>query len=509
MTATPATPISYGRRLAQRVAEDPGRPAVIFAPREGAEQLFTRRDLDAASNRVARLLATRGIGQGTVVALALPNCPAHFVVAYAVWKLGGLALALRADQPARERDDILALARPALIVADWDTTLAPVLRAADLAAADRLPADPLPDRISNPGRALASGGSSGRPKIIVTPGPLAAAPGAIAARLAPWGFRPGQVQLVAGPLYHAMPFVCANSGLFEGHTLVVMDRFDAARAVDLIARHRVQFAYFAPTMLRRIAQLPALDPAPFASIQAIISAGAPCPPDLKRAWLDLVGPERLYEFYGMSENVGSATIRGDEWLARPGSVGRPQAHDVLILDADDRPLPPGEVGEIFMRPKVPAGPTYEYLGAPPARTTHDGFTSVGDLGWLDDDGYLYIADRRTDMIITGGANVFAAEVEAALGEHPAIADLAVIGVPDDAWGKRVHAIIQPCDPLAPPAIPDLDAHCRARLMAYKLPKSYEFVAELPRTEAGKLRRSALAAERVAGWTPAMLPATRR
>jgi bile acid-coenzyme A ligase len=306
-----------------------------------------------------------------------------------------------------------------------------------------------------------------------------------------------------------MPFVCAHSGLFEGQTLILMDRFDAARVVELIERHRVQFAYFAPTMLRRIAQLPAVDPDAFASVEAIISAGAPCPPDLKRTWIDLLGPERLYEFYGMSENVGSTTIRGDEWLTHPGSVGRPQAHDVLILDDTGRPLPHGEVGEIHMRPKVTVGPTYSYLGAPPAKTTHDGFTSVGDLGWVDEEGYLFIADRRTDMIITGGANVFAAEVEAALGEHPGIADLAVIGVPDEAWGKRVHAIIQPRDTFTPPPVTDLDAHCRERLMAYKIPKSYEFVAELPRTEAGKLRRSALAEERAAGWTAAMIPASRR
>lgn len=505
--STPA-PISYGRRLADLAAEDPDRPALIFAPREGPEEVLTRRDLDAASNRVARLLAGRGIGQGSTVVLAIGNRPAHFVVAYAIWKLGGLALSLRADQPARERDEILALARPALIVADWQTELAPVLRPADLAEADPLPAAPLPDRISEPGRALASGGSSGRPKIIVAPGPLAATPGTLSTRFGSWGFRPGQVQLVAGPLYHAMPNVCAHSGLFEAQTLVLMDRFDAARAVELIPRHRVQFAYFAPTMLRRIAQLTVVSPAPFASIESIISAGAPCPPDLKRAWIDLLGPERLYEFYGMSENIGSTTIRGDEWLARPGSVGRPQAHDVLILDAEEQPLPPGEVGEIFMRPKIPVGPTYRYIGAAPAKTTPDGFTSVGDLGWLDADGYLYIADRRTDMIITGGANVFAAEVEAALGEHTGIADLAVIGVPDPEWGKRVHAIIQPRDPFVPPSIPDLDAHCRARLMAYKIPKSYEFVAELPRTEAGKLRRSALAEERAASWTPAMFPASR-
>jgi bile acid-coenzyme A ligase len=210
----------------------------------------------------------------------------------------------------------------------------------------------------------------------------------------------------------------------------------------------------------------------------------------------------------MSEGLGGATIRGDEWLARPGSVGRPDRHEVRILDPLGEPLPAGTVGEIYMRPLAAGGPAYEYVGAPPARATPDGFTTVGDLGWLDTGGYLYIADRRVDLIITGGANVYPAEVEAALAEHGDIVDCAVIGVTDEEWGRRVHAIIQPRNPAAPPVVAILDAHCRARLASYKLPKTYEFVPELPRTEAGKLRRSALVEERSTGQTPAMLPVPR-
>jgi bile acid-coenzyme A ligase len=508
MSASPPpapVPVSAGRRLSFLASAHPGKVALIYAPADGPEQRLTWRELDKASNRFARLLAAHGVGERATVVIGLPNSAEHIVAWYGAWKLGATALVLRAALPAPERDALLALAAPALVVADWAGLAYPTLDATSRALAADYPDDPLPDRIPAYARALASGGSTGRPKLILTPGTFAYPPGALAALLRPWGFRPGQIQLVAGPLYHAMPFVLASSGLFEGQTLVLMDRFDAVRVVDLIARHAVQLVYLAPTMLRRIILLPDLTTPPFASIEAVISAGAPCPPALKRAWFELLGPERVYEYYGMSEGLGGATIRGDEWLAHPGSVGRPERHEVRILNPLGELMPVGTVGEIFMRPLALSGPAYEYVGAPPAQTTPDGFTTVGDLGWLDIDGYLYIADRRVDLIITGGANVYPAEVEAALAEHDAVTDSAVIGIPDEEWGRRVHAVIQPRNPAAPPGVAALDAHCRARLASYKLPKTYEFVHELPRTEAGKLRRSALIEERSTGQTPAMLP----
>ena len=165
---------------------------------------------------------------------------------------------------------------------------------------------------------------------------------------------------------------------------------------------------------------------------------------------------------------------------------------VWLMDEDGHDLPLGEVGEVFLRPQVPeAYPGYRYLGASPARTTDDGFTSVGDLGWLDAEGYLYIADRRVDMIVSGGANVFPAEVEAALLEHEGVADVGVVGVADEEWGHRVVAIVEPADPDRPPTEAELDAHARARLAPYKVPRAFRFVDHLPRTAAGKLNRAAL------------------
>ena len=173
--------------------------------------------------------------------------------------------------------------------------------------------------------------------------------------------------------------------------------------------------------------------------------------------------------------------------------------DLRILDAAGSVAAPRDVGEIFMRPHE-AGPTYEYIGAEPARMTDDGFGSVGDLGYVDDEGYLYSVDRRADMIVSGGANVYPAEVEAALAEHERVLDVVVIGLPDDDWGKRVHAIVVTTDHTVQLTDAELDTHVRGRLSAYKAPKSYEFLPQLPRNEAGKIRRSALIAERSQGRT---------
>jgi bile acid-coenzyme A ligase len=260
--------------------------------------------------------------------------------------------------------------------------------------------------------------------------------------------------------------------------------------------------------MRRIIMLPGVREGQrdFSSIQAIQSSAAPCPIWLKQAWIDLLGPEKVHEVYGSAEGIGATMIRGDEWLEHQGSVGRPVNCELRILDEAGNDLPPGEVGEIFTRPTETDGPTFQYVGAPNAKSTPDGFYSIGDLGWLDANGYLFIADRRTDMIVSGGANVYPAEVEAALHDHPAIADLAVVGVPDEEWGRRVHAVVQPADPAHPPPVAELDAWARERITSYKVPKTYELVAELPRNEAGKIRRSALAAERESGWNSLMVDA---
>lgn len=499
MLCEPTAPIAYGRRVAELATLHPDKPAIYVASATGDVQAFSWQQLDRRSNQFARAMAAHGAGQGSMVVIGLPNGFAHYVAAIAAWKLGACTLPLRYDLPARERDPILALAQPGVVVADWRAMPVATLDSAAFAASVTLSDAPHPERIAHPGKAIGSGGSTGRPKIIVEPGPWVRVPGAEQRRA---GFDLGQIQLVAGALYHNAPFSWSHYGLFDDQTLVVMERFDAVRAIELIERYRVNWLFLAPTMMRRIVL--ALDGRrpDFSSLEGLFHSAAPCPAWLKRAWIDLIGPTHVYEIYGSTEDLGSADIRGDEWLEHPGSVGRPSDCDLRIRDPEGRDLPPGAVGEIYTR-RWDTKLTYAYLGAPPAKTAPDGFSSVGDLGWLDEQGYLYLADRRVDLIISGGANVYPAEVEAALSEHIAIEDVAVIGVPDEEWGRRVHAVVQ-LRPDRSVSVSALDLFCRERLVAYKVPKSYEFIAELPREPSGKIRRSALVAEREQCQTPAMV-----
>jgi bile acid-coenzyme A ligase len=213
---------------------------------------------------------------------------------------------------------------------------------------------------------------------------------------------------------------------------------------------------------------------------------APCPAHLKEQWIDLVGPDRLYELYGGTEVISVTTISGTEWLEHRGSVGRPLMGEMVILDEDGNRAPAGDVGEIYMRRPEGTPPTYRYLGAEPKE--RDGWESLGDLGWMDEDGYLYISDRRTDMIVSGGANIYPAEVEAALESHPQVLSAVVVGLPDDDLGQRAHAVVQADGPLAES---DLLAFLAERLVRYKLPRSIEVVNEPLRDDAGKVRRSAV------------------
>ncbi len=489
-------PVSFGRRLTDLAQAKPDATVITLAHQDGTEDTLTYAELEAWSNRAARLFAAKGLDATSMLCIGIHNSLEHYAASYGAWKLGACTLPLSPRMPDIEFEGITSLVDKKLVIADRPHSSGDDahLRKADITALRHAATDAsaLPDITAHPGKAIGSGGSTGRSKIIVDPKPWARQTGETL--LGHVGMRPGQVQLVAGPLYHNSPFSWSHYGIFDEHHIVVMERYDAALAMDLIERHGVQFGFLAPTMMMRIVRLPDVDRRDFSSIESIFVTAAPCPPWLKHRWIELTAPEKIMEAFGSSEAAGACLIRGDEWLKHPGSVGKPSGAELKILDDAFNEVPQGEVGEIFFRPASHPAPTYYYIGSPPAKHTPDGFISVGDLGYLDPDGYLFLSDRRVDLIIRGGANIYPAEVEASLTEHPDIADAAVIGIPHDELGKTVHAIVEP----RPGATIDeqaLRAWMKQRLTSYKLPESYEFMPQLPRDQSGKIRRSQLARER--------------
>jgi bile acid-coenzyme A ligase len=485
---------SFGSRVSQLAETQPDKIAITFVPQTGDVDSLSWRDLDRWANRVTHMLKRRGTGPGTMVVIGIPNSLEHYVLAIAAWRCGACTLPLSPRAPDREFGDTVDLLQRKIVIADRPDVH---LRHQDITATrfdTSLDETPSPPITPTPGKAIASGGSTGRPKIIVDPDPWERVPGELHDTVHS-GFASAQIQLVAGPLYHNSPFTWSHFGLFEAHHIILLERFDAATVVDLIEKYRCSFMFFAPTMMQRILRLPDIRSRDLTSIQAIFQTAAICPTWLKRAWIELVGPDCLYEAYGSSEAPGHTQITGRDWLLHPGSVGRAAGCELRILDPEFRELPPGEVGEIFFRPTRHPAPTYFYIGSAPAKTTPDGFISVGDMGHVDEDGWLFIADRRTDLIISGGVNIYPAEVEAALTEHPNVADAAVIGLPDEEWGKRVHAIVELGNDAEKPSAEELMRWMRSRLAPYKLPKCIEFLPSLPRDQSGKIRRAALAKER--------------
>lgn len=468
---------------------------MVFVGTDGAETLVSHRELDERSSQVAGLLADRGLGHGDLAVVSLPNCPENAFAVVGAWKLGATVLPLRWDLPAWERERLLEVAMPQLAIGDWDG--ADVLTAAMLAATAADPVPELPDRVARPSHGIASSGSTGLPKIILagraSEGIVGAQP-PLAAQLA--DLPQVRTVLIPAPLYHANGFMAMLLGLFEAERMVVMAKFDADLAVRLLEKWHVTYFTAVPTMLGRMLRVPQIASRDLSALQCVMQGGASVPPWVVEGWAGLVGPERFWMTYGSTEAIGFAAIRADDWLKHRGSVGRGRNTEIRILAPEDGgQLPAGEIGDIYMRLLGAKGKPFEYQGAAPPPRTADGFTSVGDVGWVDEDGYLFIADRRVDMIVTGGANVFPAEVEAAISEHEGVADVVVIGLPDPTWGHRVHAIVAATHSTTPPSTSDLMAYAKERLAAYKVPKSIEFIDRMPRSDAGKLNRGTLVKQR--------------
>jgi bile acid-coenzyme A ligase len=446
------------------------------------DQTLTYAELDERTDRVARALAELGVAEGDYVTIALPNSADFVISAVALLKLGAVIQPVSSGLPAPEREAIVELAGSKLVIgADSDRSARYVPDIWSLHPAD--PARPLPDApVSRPWRATTSGGSTGRPKLIVgTASPV------VDLDKPDYLLPQGGVVMIPGPLYHGGPFLIGMTSLFHGNHLVLKRRFDAEGTVALADKLSVSYLLLVPTMMHRIWRLdPSLRRTSLPELRILFHLASSCPRWLKEAWLGWLGPERVYELYGASDAPNRTIISGIEWLAHPGSVGLAKPGEFKICDESGAELPPGQAGEIWMRPP-PGQENRSYVVGADARTL-DGWTSVGDIGWLDDDRYLYIADRRTDMINTGGENVFPAEVEAALEMHPGVCSSAVIGVPDDDLGHRVHAIVEVERGVTED---DLRTHMLSQLAPYKTPRTYELTFKPIRDEAGKVRKSAL------------------
>jgi long-chain acyl-CoA synthetase len=313
------------------------------------------------------------------------------------------------------------------------------------------------------------------------------------------GLPPAGVSLLDGPMYHSAQWVFAMFPLMSsGSTLVMRTRFDPAATLEVIDRHGVTNVHFVPTQFVRMLKLPDAVRHGFdgSSMVTVMHGAAPCPPEVKRDMLEWWGPV-VSEYYGGTEGGFLTMITGAEWLERPGSLGRetPMA-EVHVFGDDGQRCAPGESGQIWFRSKV--GADFEYHNDPDkTRAAHgpEGMGTLGDVGYLDGDGYLFMSDRKIDMIISGGVNIYPAEIEAALSEHPAVTDIAVVGLPDPEMGEQVVAVVQTLGgrPLDDELVADLEAHCRERLAGYKCPRRWLPIDEMPRNEAGKVPKHLLRA----------------
>jgi long-chain acyl-CoA synthetase len=506
--SSPVAGHAWDRRLGVWwIAEDhPDQPAVVASP-SGIELTFG--ELAARSHQLVHALRARGLRTGDIVAYALPNDVDILWWQFALQEAGMHAVALNPQLSGPEIRTILDHSGAAAVVvhhqfADTgDLAAAPSIRLR-VSVAGAIPgfdtyADLVADQPTTrpPDRSFGtpisySSGTTGQPKAIAR-GSVPGDPSAIADQMKlfcrAFQFHPLEgVHLASAGMHHGGCQAFYQGALNAGQALAIMAKFDAELTLQLIERHRVTTAYMVPTQFVRLLRLPPEVRARYdvSSLEVVVHSAAPCPIDVKQQMMDWWGPV-IWETYGGMEGA-AAIAKPHRWLERPGTVGRAvRGMTIKILDDDGRELPAGETGNVYLESDVP---TFEYRNDPElTESVHRGraFT-LGDVGYLDDDGYLFLRDRAKDMIISGGVNIYPAEVEAVLTAHPAVHDVAVIGVPDAEWGESVKAVVEPVDGILGSAEleRELVDFCRAKLASYKCPRSVDFRDELPRTETGKL-----------------------
>ena len=504
-----------GQHLAARAIATPDKAAVVMA---SSGEVRTFAELDDASVRLARLLRSRGLHTGDHLAVLTDNEPAFFDVAWAAMRAGLYLTPINWHLTAAEAGfvvgdcDAAALvvsARLAGVVAGMDpadlsSVTTRLCVGGEVEGFERL--ERLRDAVGpgevpeehDGGWMFYSSGTTGRPKGIVPPLPPASlgAPSFLTQMLTGlFGFDADTVYLSPAPLYHAAPAGWTNGTQRLGGTVVVMERFDPLGLLEAVERHRVTHVQLVPTHMIRLLELPEVDRRRFdlSSLRLVVHAAAPCPVEVKRRFIDWFG-SIVHEFYSGSEGAGFCFIGPEEWLAHPGSVGRSLAGAIHILDADGAERAVGEEGEVWFETNRP----FEYHKDPDStRSVWDdrGWSWMGDVGRLDDDGYLYLTDRASHLIISGGVNISPREAEDVLIMHPAVADVGVLGVADPEMGERVCAFVQ----LTPDArlaadddgAAELISWCREQLSSYKCPREVRFVDELPRLPTGKLLKRLL------------------
>ncbi|WP_458752609.1 AMP-binding protein [Sphingobium xenophagum] len=479
--------ISFSRKLRLLAEKQPSRPAVTCG-----DESITYAELDARSNCIARSLQARGVLPGALVTLALPNSIGFVEAAWGIWKAGATPQPVSFRLPKGELKQIAELAETPIIIGDLPYDAGYPQVSASTLLSESLDASPLPPTDIPILKAPTSGGSTGRPKLIIST--ARAVVEADARSIGVWGIMREDTAFIPTPLYHNAGFMMMYAAIGIGAHLVLAKRFDAQDSLQIMERLRISWVYLVPTMMHRIWRLPtemrtAYD---LSSLRAIWHLAAPCPAWLKETFIEWLGPDVINELYSGTEAQARAYISGREWLERRGSVGRVLMGEMKIFDEAGQELAPDEVGEIYMRTGPQAAASYTYRGAT-ARTLPGGWESLGDMGRFDEDGYLYLADRRTDMILVGGSNVYPAEVEAILESHPLVQSCAVIGLPDDDLGNRVHAIVQLRSAASEE---ELREFMRSRIVTYKHPRSFEFVDFALRDDAGKVRRGALREDRL-------------
>lgn len=490
----------------------PGKPAYFMA---GSGETVTYRQLEDRSNQGARLLRTLGLRRGDSIALMMDNNARYFEICFAAQRSGLFFTAMSSRLSTEESEYIIGdCGAKVLVVSASLAAQADDLRGRNPGLSARFSVGGKLDgheswetaaaaqsasRIADESAGrdmLYSSGTTGRPKGVKTElldEAIDATSTLINVADKLYSMGRDTVYLSPAPLYHAAPLRFNMTVMRFGGTAVVMEHFDAEEALALIERHRVTHSQWVPTMFVRMLKLPAAARERYdhSSLRVAIHAAAPCPAQVKEEMIRWWGPV-LYEYYAGTEGNGYVACGSQEWLAHRGTVGRALVGEVRILDEDGRVLPAGETGTIYFA----NGPAFEYHND--AKNTAlsrspEGWSTLGDVGYLDSEGYLYLTDRKHYMIISGGVNIYPQEVENLLVTHPKVADAAVIGVPNEEFGEEVKAVVQPVDMRAAGAAlaQELIAYCRANISHVKCPKSVDFEAELPRHPTGKLYKRLL------------------